>query len=98
MPTPRIYQTDMTRDELKTQALYPKIKCAIHDRAAPAYTVCRCIVEDGEPPAGVIQPTATTVGVIVCARNPHPKENWLLICADCAREKGYISAEPPAEQ
>lgn len=70
---------------------YPNVKCTTHDSEAPGYAICRCIVERGQLVAKVGPPTAEELGVIVCARNPHSKNEWLLICAECAAERGFTT-------
>jgi hypothetical protein len=63
--------------------------------AEDLWMVCRCVF-DGVP-AGFINPE---VKVITCERHRNPDttnlEDLLLLCANCARERGILPSDPEA--
>ena len=69
---------------------YPIVKCPHHKKQEPGYMICRHVLTDGESPEKVKFPTSTELGLIVCSRSEHSKEDFSLICAECAKEKGFI--------
>lgn len=68
--------------------LYP-VSCSTHGHNNPGYIMCLCIAKSISAVHSVTHPTAQTMGIVVCGRvEPHRKEEYVLMCGRCVREKG----------
>lgn len=74
----------------KPGGLYPIVCCETH-ADEPGYVVCDGVAVLGKAVAEIIPATSMTIGQILCADGKHENaDDTLLVCAGCARAKGWI--------
>lgn len=78
--------------------VYPIVKCGKGHKAEPGYIVCDGVLNRRKPVGQFIAATEKDLGQILCADGNHVDvESAELVCAQCARERGWIP-EPPNDQ
>jgi len=78
----------MKRKRRQTQ--YPNVRCGKHGPPAPGYAVC-VHVACGAKIGIVVPPSPKSLGQILCGDGAHKSvDDAKLVCAICAREKGWV--------
>ena len=75
--------------------LYPFVECSHHPGPQRGYAICRHVIE-GDPVAGVNDPSGDSIGEIYCrecASTPDEHKNlkdFKLVCEGCAADHGFL--------